>query len=217
MELAAEKREKTRSTKEIIRNGYIPAVISGKGMESVSITVKNIDYKRVYQKAGETDLIDINVDKDTYKVLIRNTQLNPVSDGIIHAEFYKPNLKEKTEAEIPVEVLNAELNPLVKSGEGVVIQLINEIRVKSLPTDLPHSFVIDALKLTEIGSGVCIEDLDYDKEKVEVVDSELSEMVVKLDRFQAEEETPEVSEEDAIAAMEATKEKEDTEEESEEK
>jgi large subunit ribosomal protein L25 len=215
MELAAEKREKTRSTKEIIRNGYIPAVISGKGMESVSIAVKTLDYKRTFKEAGETGLIDIDLGKEAYKVLIRNTQYDPISGSIIHAEFYKPNLKEKTEAEIPVEVINAENNPLVKNGQGVIITLLNEIRVKALPMDLPHNFVVDASLLTEIGHGVCINDLNYDKEKVEVVDSELSDMVVKLDRFQAEEETPEVSEEEAIAAMEATKEKEETEEEEE--
>jgi len=201
-----------------MRAGFIPAVISGKGMESLPVTVKTIDYKKVYENAGETDLIDVNVGKESFKVLVRNTQFDPVSDAIVHAEFYKPNLKEKTEAEIPVEIINEETNPFVKSGEGVVIQLLNEVRVKALPMDLPHRFVVDALELIEVGAGITIAQLSYDKEKVEIVDSAENDFVVKLDKMVVEEEKPEVTEEEAVAAVEASKEKPETdEEETEEK
>lgn len=208
MEITAEKRTKLgKSSKSLKKEGKIAAVIFGKGMESIPVEVSSMDYVKLYDKAGETDLVDIKLDKDSYKVLIKNTQFDPITGKVIHAEFYKPNLKEKTEAEIPVEVINEELNDFVKSGEGVVLTLVNEVRVRALPTDLPHEFIVDASKITVIGEGIKASQLDYDRSKVELMSVEEDEIIVKLDKIEVVEEEPEVTEAEALEKLEATKEK----------
>lgn len=208
MELIAEKRTNFgKSTKSLKTIGKMPAVISQKGEDSVAIVLDSVQYAKVYAAAGETDLIDVKIGKESSKVLIKNTQFDPVYGRIIHAELYKPNLKEKIEAEIPVEVINEEKNEFVKSGEGVFLTLVNEIKVRALPTDLPHEFVIDASKITNIGDGVLVSGLDYDRTKVEILDIEEDEFVVKLDKVENKEEVEEVAEADALAKLEATAEK----------
>lgn len=215
MELIAQKREKTgKAAKSLRFEGLVPAVIFGKGLESVNISVGKNDFVRVFNEAGETTLIDIKIEGNgTEKVLVKEVEYNPVKDTLVHISFYKPNLKEKTTAYIPVEVVGEENNDLIKSGEAIVTILSDEIEVEALPTDLPHKFEIDVSTLNEIGVHVTAAQLNYDRSKVELVDLEEDAVVLKLDyAVQLETEEPEVTEEEALAGIEATAEKKPEEE-----
>ena len=209
MQLKAEQREKLgKATKYIRRENQIPAVIFGKGMDSVAVTLGYTDFNKVYQESGETDLIDIVCGDKKYKVLIKDVQFDPVSDKISHVGFYKPDLTEKIEAQVPVEVVGEDINELIKSGVAIALQLLQEITVEALPEDLPHEFKVDVSNIAEVGKGITIADLDYDKEKVSIPDLDPTEVVVRIDEVVVEEEpVEEVSEEEAIAGVEATEEK----------
>jgi large subunit ribosomal protein L25 len=221
MELIAQKREKLgKSTKHLKRDGQVPAVVFSKGIESENITVNYIDFVKVFDKAGETGLITIKEENKATKVLVKDVQYNPVTDKIIHVGFYKPDLTQKTNAQVPVEVIGEEENDLIKSGEAMVITLMQEITVEALPEDLPHSFTIDVSQMKEIGDGVKVGELEYDREKVEVPDLEPEDFVIRIDEVTVvEEPEEEISEEEALEKLEATgeKDKEETDEESGEK
>lgn len=208
MELIAEKREIFgKQAKGLKEENLIPASIFGKGLESVSIQIDYVQAKKVYMEAGETTLVDVKIDGDTTKVLFKEVQFDPISGRIIHIGFYKPNLKEKTQAQVPVEIIGEEENELVKSGEALVLTILDEITVEALPADLPHSFEVDVSNLAEIDAAVTVGELSYDKEKVEIVDLNPEDLVVKLDHAESlEEEEEEISEEEALEGIEATEE-----------
>ncbi|RJR26859.1 50S ribosomal protein L25 [candidate division WWE3 bacterium] len=220
MELTGQKREKTgKQTKSLRKTGIIPAVVYGNDITPSSIQLNLNEFIKVYGEIGETGLIDLKLEKETHKILINDVQYDPISGRIIHTGLYKPNLKEKTEVEVPVEIIGEAKNPLLKSGGAILLTLLNEVRVSALPTDLPDAFVVDVSGLLEPGAGITVAELKYDKGKVEIVDSDPEELVVKLDvptMEEPEEEVP-VTEEEAIAQMEATEEKEEDEEEASEK
>lgn len=219
MQIQAKKRETLgKKNKYIRRGGEIPAVIFGKGMESVNITVDYNTFEKTFRQAGETDLLDVVVEKEKYKVLVKDVQHNPVTTKISHAALYKPDLTVKTEAQVPVEIVGEDTNELIKSGAALALQLLQEVTVEALPEDIPHHFVIDVSGLNEIGQGVTVSQLDYDKEKVSIPDNDPEEMVVRIDEIVIQEEEPEVapvSEEEAIAGLEATAEKPESEKEEE--
>ncbi len=207
MELIAEKREKLgKASKSLKKNGFMPAVIFGKGLESRAITVSQAEIEKAYNEGGETTLIDIKVGKDTEKVLFKELQEDPLTGKIIHAGFYKPNLKEKTEAQVPVEVIGEENNEFLKNGEAIVLMLTNEIAVEALPMDLPHAFTIDVSNM-QVGDTVTAAQLSYDTSKVSLVDLEAEDMVIKLDKIEEQvEEEVAVTEEEALEKIEATEE-----------
>ena len=218
MELIGEKRQKIgKAVKSLRKMGLIPAVIFGNEIEPDSIVLNRMAFAKLFSKAGETSLVDLKIEDKSYKVLINDVQFDPVSDKIIHAGFYKPNLKEKTEVHVPVKVIGEEANPLIKSGEGVALQLMNEILVRALPSDLPEAFVIDVSLLTKVGNGVTVGELSFDKSKVEIIHLDADELVVKLDNAvmaQTAEDTAAeaLSEQEAIEKLEALKEKKPEEE-----
>ncbi len=217
MELKAEKREIFGKKNNLLRDErLLPAVIFGKGLESMPIVVDYNSFVKVFKEAGETSVIYIEVDGKKHPVLVKDMQIHHITSKPIHIGFYEVDLKEKINADIPVEVINEELNELVKGGEALVLALLNEIEVEALPTDLPESFIIDATKLVDMDSVITIADLEYDREKVEIVGIEPDEIVAKLDYAQMLEEVEEeIDEAAALADLEATKEKEPGEEDAE--
>jgi large subunit ribosomal protein L25 len=218
MQLKAENRKELgKANKHLRRAKIIPAVIFGKGMDSVSISLEHNEFMKVYKQSGETDLIDIVCGDKKYKVLIKDVQVDPVRDEITHVGFYKPDLTIKIEAQVPVVIVGEENNEVVKAGTGIALHLLQEITVEALPEDLPHEFKVDITNLKEFGQGISISQLDYDKTKVSIPDIDPEEMVVRLEEMKAQEEPEEtITEEEAIAQVEATKEKPEEEGEGEE-
>lgn len=178
-------------------------------MESKPLTVDLVQFIKVFREAGETQLVDLKQDSANDKVLIKDVQYHPVSLSPIHVSFHKVNLKEKISAPIPVEIIGDEENALVKSGEAMVLQLMNEVIVEALPTNLPQKIVVNVANLAAIDAAVTVAELDIDRANVEVVGAEPEELVVKLANAQMAEEPEEevvVDEAAAIAAVEATQE-----------
>lgn len=208
MQLIAQKRQETGKKVKSLRDARrMPAVLFGKGVESLPLTVDLNGFIKTFGEAGETALVDINIEDGTKtKVLIKDVQYDPVTLTPIHAGFHKVNLKEKIEANIPVEVTGEAENPLIKTGEGMVLLLLNEITVEALPADLPSNFTVNVAGITEIGGGFTVSQLEYDKSKVEIKDVEPEELVLKIDRAEMEEVVEGVTEAEAMAQVEATEE-----------
>lgn len=178
-----------RKVKRLRRDGLIPANIYGKEVKSLAVAVSLTDFRPVFRKAGETNLVELKVkdEKEPRQALIHYVQLHPVSNQFLHVDFHQVSLKEETEVEIPVKVIGE--SPGVKQKGGVLLTLLNEIKVKALPTDLPDSFEIDIAKLEELGAEIRVSDLKVPK-NVTVLNS-ANELVLQVaEPAKAEEEKP---------------------------
>ncbi len=183
--LKAEERKITgRKIKQLRKAGVLPANISGKKIKSQAIQVDLKEFKKIYDEAGETGLVELEIGKEKRPVLIHNIQLNPVDESYVHADFLQVDLKEKVEAQVPVELAGE--SPAEKQSLGTVVQYINEVRVEALPTDLPEKFVVDISELAEVDQAVFVKDLKIDRSKVEVK-NDMEELVVKVEPPQKEE------------------------------
>lgn len=219
MELVAQKRSLFgKKAKTLTKSNQLPAVMFGKGIESVSLSVPLAEFSKLYKTVGDTNILDLLIDGVKNSVLVKELKYHPVSNALQHVSFYKVNLKEKLRADIPVVVINDKQNPVVKSGEGLILILLDEITVEALPTDLPDRFEVDASALL-LGQVVHVKDLGYDRSKVEIVDSEPNEIVVKLEaagqKEVVEATAGEDAEKDALEKLQATSEKPATDEDAE--
>lgn len=211
MKLVAKKRKILGKKVKTLRHaGTLPAVIFGGKEDSTPIELAANEFKKVYAQAGESTLFDLEIDGKNEKVLVSEVQHDPLGK-LLHADLRRVLASEKITAAIPL-VIEGESRP-VKSGEGVLLTLLPELEVECLPQDLPHEIKVDLSPLTEVGQGVTVSQLPIDQEKVKVIGHEPEELVVKVDYPQvAEVEEAPVSEEEAIAAVEATEEKKPEEE-----
>ncbi|MGD9650425.1 MAG: 50S ribosomal protein L25, partial [Dongiaceae bacterium] len=77
-------------SRELRRQGRIPAVIYGDKKSATLITLHPVDLDKHYQKEGFfTKLLDISIDKKNERVLPRDVQIDPVSDRVIHVDFMR--------------------------------------------------------------------------------------------------------------------------------
>ena len=135
----------------------IPAVMYGNKIASQNLAVKYVDFKRVYAKAGESALIELEVS---------DIQLAPMSGKVSHIDFFQVNMKEEVETEIPLEFVGEA--PAVKALGGVLVKNMDEISVKCLPADLPEKYVIDISTLATFDDVIAVKDLKV-SEKVEIM------------------------------------------------
>lgn len=177
--LNAEERKITgRKVKTLRAAGLIPANIFGKKIDSKAVQVKRHEFEEVYKEAGETGLIELTLSSEKRPVLVHDIQLNPKTDEVLHVDFLQVDLKEKVEAEVPVELTGE--SPAEKQSIGTVVQYVNEVKVEALPTDLPEKFEVDTTELTEVDQAVYIKDIKIDRTKVEIK-NDPEEIVVKVE------------------------------------
>jgi len=88
--------------------------------------------------------------------MIRETQRHPVKNNILHLDLFAVNVKEKIHAPVNIRITGE--SPGVKLG-GTLRQIMREIEVRALPTDIPQHFEVDISKL-EIGDSLQVSDLN---------------------------------------------------------
>ena len=168
-----------RKVSRLRKSGKLPANIFGKNIDSSAILVDYKEFSEVFEKAGETQIIDLS----GKPVLVSNAQVDPISGMYLHIDFRQVDLKEKIEAAVPVEVEGE--SPAEKQNLGTVVQQLHEIEVEALPADLPEKIIVDATLLTEVDQVIYVKDLKVNKD-VEIK-TDLESIVVKVEPPQKEE------------------------------
>jgi len=184
--LEASKREILgRRVKKLRREGILPANLYGKKVKSQALKLSLKDFQKVFEKVGETGLIDLKLGSKKTPVLIDNVQFDPVTGIPIHADFHQVSLTEKTTATIPIELVGE--SEAVEKNIGILIRPLSEVEVEALPTNLPESLTVDISNLKEIDDAVTVADLNVDEKKVKVLANK-SEIVAKIEPPTKEEE-----------------------------
>lgn len=198
--LEAVKREIVGKKVRVLRKeGLVPVGVYGKDVKSVALSVNAKEFEKVYDKVGETGLVDLKFDNKTLPVLVKNVQIHPVNRKIIHAELHAVKLTEKIKAKVPVELVGE--SPAVQNNVGVLLQTLQEIEVEALPTELPEKIEVDVSALSDIGQQVTVSELKIPKGVEVLTDGE--ELVVKVASAVSEETVKELAAEEAAKAAEA--------------
>jgi len=204
LELSAEARDTSISPRALRNQGKIPGVAYGKGVEPSPLMVNLLDFKKIYRSAGETTIINLKLGDTLPKmVLIKDVQLSPDQGDYLNIDFMQITAGEKLRVTVPLRFENEA--PAVKDFGGIVITNKNEVEVECMPQDLPHEIVVDLARLVNIDDSILVKDL-HAGIGVEILDHP-EDSIVMIAPPAAEEAEPVVSEEEAVAAVEATEEK----------
>ena len=126
---AEERKILGKKVKKLRADGKLPAHVFGRGVEGENVLLSTKDFLKIFEQAGETGLIDLKIGEERVRpVLIREVQYNPVSDDLIHVDFYQVNLSEKVKVSVPLVLIGEEPEG-VKLGEVIVLQSLKEVEV----------------------------------------------------------------------------------------
>lgn len=165
-----------KKIKKLRKEGILPANIYGKEMESLAVQLPYKEFEAVYKEAGETGLVDVQVEGKTRPVLIHNVQIDRMTRLPLHADFFQVNLKEKVKTMVPLVIMGEP--KAVTEQIGLLMQPISEVEVEALPADLPEKIEVNVENLANIDDQIVISDLKVPSEVTVITDA--GQVVVKI-------------------------------------
>lgn len=158
IKLQAEKRDIFGKNLEAERKaGRLPVVIYGAKEKATSYFVDRKIFNKIWREAGESSVVTIESPDGTKDVLIKEVARHPRTGESIHADFYAIEKGKKLTVNVPLEFIgNA---PAVKELAGILIKVLHEVEVETLPKDLPHNLEVDTNSLVALDSQILVKDL----------------------------------------------------------
>lgn len=142
-------------------NQYLLAVLYGNKVANVNLKIKQTDFEKTWKQAGESNLIDLELNKETVPVLIKDLQYHPVKHLPIHVDFYQVNMKEKITTEIPLNYIGE--SKAVKELGGLLMKYADAVEVRCLPGDLLNNLDVDISVLVDFEGAIHMKDLNLPK------------------------------------------------------
>jgi len=194
------------------QSGYIPAVLYSHG-ESEMIKIKKQDFFSLFRgNVSESVMIDLNItDKkkdNDHKVFVKAYQQDPVTEELLHVDFYKTTLGERIHTKVPVEIVGK------SEGEkmGGILEVVErELEIECLPNEMPEKIEIDVTNIN-IGDSIHIEDIEIAGSVKFMVDEKRAIVTVVAPKAHIEEEELEELEAEAVEGEEEVLEEQEGEE-----
>lgn len=148
----------TGGARRLRRDGWIPAVLYGPNTDAILLSVSGGVLQKILLDASEHAILKLILDSGKgaeRMAMVKELQLDPVTQEYLHADFYEISMDKAIRVKIPVALTGKAKG----SEKGGLVQLIrNEIEVSCLPSDIPKAIEIDVTAL-DVGDSVHIDDI----------------------------------------------------------
>ena len=172
--------------KALRETGKIPAVFYGFKRDVTSLSVDKKEFISVLKEAGETSTITLKTPNGDFNAMIHDVQVDPIKGEVTHVDFLSVDMNKAIEVEVPLEFIGE--SEAVKEG-GVLVKVMHELSVESLPGSIPQHIEVDLSKLKTIDDIITLGDLKLPA-GVKFVEEDTSVVVASVTSQQEEVETP---------------------------
>ncbi len=153
----------SRKIRSVRSQNFVPAVVyGGKKQQPTTIQVDRKAYERIMRNhRGESVLFHLNVldgekKLKDYSAIVKEEQLDPVRDGVLHIDFYRISLTEEIEVKVKIVARGEAIG--VKQGGGSLEHGLWELDVICLPTKIPAKIEVEVANLN-IGDAIHVKEL----------------------------------------------------------
>lgn len=168
--LKATKRDVTgKQVKAMRREGKLPAVIYGRHLEPISISLDAHTAGLALAKVSASSLVTLDVDGKEFPALVRERQRDYIKGNLTHIDFLAVSMDEKLRTSVGLAFVG--VSPAVKDYSGILVHNLERLEVECLPGDLPERINVDISMLKQIGDIIRVRDLAV-SEKVRILADE---------------------------------------------
>ncbi|MGP1516235.1 MAG: 50S ribosomal protein L25/general stress protein Ctc [Ottowia sp.] len=187
----------TGASRRLRNAGKVPGIVYGGDAQPYLIELDhNALWQAVKKEVFHSSVLDMEINGQVSKVLLRDLQMHPVRQQILHIDFQRVSAKTRLNTKVPLHYKGEEESPAVKLGKALINHVVTEIEVSCLPADLPEAIEVDLSKL-EKGATLHLDDIQLPKGVKPVLHGKVNPVLVTVvtpagsdDEPAAEEETP---------------------------
>ena len=168
--LNAEKRDGTGKgvARKLRQEGKIPGVLYGRELDSMHLSLDSHAAELLFRSISvDNTIVQLKVKgvKEPFETLVREIQTHPFKDTLLHVDFLRIQKGVMVDLNIPVHLVGVPVG--VKQDGGVLEQIVHDLAVRCIPSQIPESFEVDVSAL-ELNDSLHVSDLDLG-EGVEVM------------------------------------------------
>src|SRR4030095_9279811 len=139
------------ASRRMRRAGKAPGIVYGGPVAPTPIELDhNALFHALRNEAFHSSILTMKLDGAATKVLLRDVQMHPFRNEILHVDFQRVDESRKIHMKIPLHFVNGEISPAVKINSAIISHVVADLDVTCLPKDLPEFIEVD---LTELDVG----------------------------------------------------------------
>ena len=138
--------------------GRVPAVVYGKDLDPMALTVNSHEAIRLFESIStENTIVSLAIEgEEPMDTLVREIQSHPFRRELVHVDFYQ--IQKGVEVELDIPVILVGTADGVRHDEGIMEQVLHEVRVKCIPSLIPSSFELEVTSLN-VGDSLHVSDI----------------------------------------------------------
>ena len=157
--LAVAKRE-AKKPNLLRREGFLPATLYGRGVESENIQINAKEFSRL-PAGAHSHMIELDIEGKKVNAIIRGIQRHSTKDFVYNVELYKVALDRKLTVTVPLKLVGE--SPAVKLG-GVLVENFQEAEIECLPGNIPEDIEVNLSLLGEVEDAIHFGQLEIAKD-----------------------------------------------------
>jgi len=132
----------------------VPAIIYGGDEKPQNLTLAvNQLVKVMEQETFYSQILNVVVDGQPTKAVVRDLQRDPASNKVHHVDFQRIDMNKVMHATVPIHFINEDICVGVKMSGGSILHNMTDVEISCLPTDLPEAIEVD-MKDVDVGFSV---------------------------------------------------------------
>jgi large subunit ribosomal protein L25 len=153
----------TGASRRLRTTGRTPGIVYGGSVDTTLIEIDhNALWHAIKKEAFHASVLDMELAGKEHKVLLRDVQMHPFKQLILHIDFQRVDENTKLHMKVPLHFSGDENSPAVKTDGCIANHVVTEIEVLCLPKDLPEFVAVDLSGLKK-GASLHLADIALPK------------------------------------------------------
>ena len=170
----------TGASRRLRITGRTPGIVYGGTAEPLNIELDhNALWHAIKKEAFHASILDMEINGAESKVLLRNVQMHPFKQLILHIDFQRVEANTTLHMKVPLHFSGEENSPAVKLDACLINHVVTELEVACLPADLPEFIAVD-LSFLKKGTSLHAKDLTLPKGVSAVVRGKENPVIVSV-------------------------------------
>jgi large subunit ribosomal protein L25 len=149
----------TGASRRLRISGKTPGIVYGAGKDAANIELDhNALYHAMRKEAFHSSVLEMDINGQVEKVLLRDYQVHPYKQLVLHVDFQRIDATTKIHKKVPLHFINEGESPAVKIDKCIINHIVSELEIECLAEQLPEHLTVDLSNVVK-GQTLHVDDL----------------------------------------------------------